>query len=401
MNHSDCYFQNLNAQLKAQHRAIPCLLLDLDILDQNLDTLKTQLNPQAHLRIVDKSLPSFELIDYIMKKTNTQKIMCFHQPFLTDLATQLDHNADLLLGKPMPIKTARYFYDNLPNLPNQFNPFLQIQWLVDTEKRIIEYINLAAHLNQKIKLNIEIDVGLHRGGFDNIQALRRALHIINANSDKVQFSGLMGYDPHIVKIPAFLRHPKTALQESNRFYAQCQSLVKREFPNLWNTQLTFNGAGSPTFNLHNNDQSPLNDISIGSCLVKPTTFDIPTLKDYQAACFIATPILKKQKNTTIPGIEKFKNILNFINSKNKQSFFIYGGFWQADYHYPKGITQNALFGTSTNQAMLNTATNISLDVDDFVFLRPHQSEFVFLQFGEIITIRNGKLSERWPLLKNN
>lgn len=327
--------------------------------------------------------------------------MCFHQPFLTDLATRLDHNADLLLGKPMPIKTARYFYDNLPNLPNQFNPFLQIQWLVDTEKRIIEYINLAAHLNQKIKLNIEIDVGLHRGGFDNIQALRRALHIINANSDKVQFSGLMGYDPHIVKIPAFLRHPKTALQESNRFYAQCQSLVKREFPNLWNTQLTFNGAGSPTFNLHNNDQSPLNDISIGSCLVKPTTFDIPTLKDYRAACFIATPILKKQKNTTIPGIEKFKNILNFINSKNKQSFFIYGGFWQADYHYPKGITQNALFGTSTNQAMLNAAANISLDVDDFVFLRPHQSEFVFLQFGEIISVRNGKLSEKWSLLKNN
>ena len=44
------------------------------------------------------------------------------------------------------------------------------------------------------------------------------------------------------------------------------------------------------------------------------------------------------------------------------------------------------------------STKKELQVDDFVFLRPHQSEFVFLQFGNILTLRNGKVSGAFSLL---
>ena len=68
------YFNNLNKELKNYHRAIPCLLVDLDILDQNIAVLKNNIHPKSDLRIVVKSLPSFELLQYIMQKTNSTKL---------------------------------------------------------------------------------------------------------------------------------------------------------------------------------------------------------------------------------------------------------------------------------------------------------------------------------------
>lgn len=48
--------------------------------------------------------------------------------------------------------------------------------------------------------------------------------------------------------------------------------------------------------------------------------------------------------------------------------------------------------------MINSSSKKELQVDDFVFLRPHQSEFVFLQFGNILTLRNGKVNGKFSLL---
>ncbi len=391
------YFESLNQELKNQPRAIPFLIIDLDKLDQNIETLKSSIQTNIDFRIVVKSLPSPELIDYVIQKANTKKLMVFHQPFLTHLSKVQDNTIDILLGKPMPVKTAEYYYQTLKT-PNGFSPTNQLQWLVDTTQRIEQYIFLAKKNNQKLRLNLEIDVGLRRGGFSELEDLKKALQLIQSNSKQVEFSGFMGYDPHVVKLPKIIMSKEKAFKKANDFYGKCIYLLKNDFPNLFHEQLTFNGAGSPTIELHHNKNSHLNDISAGSCLVKPTTFDIPTLKKYVPASFIATPILKKMKGTTIPGIEKIKDILNFFNKKNRQSYFIYGGFWKADYYYPKGISENELYGSSTNQTMINSSSNNELKVDDFVFLRPHQSEFVFLQFGNILTLRNGKVDGAFSLL---
>ncbi|MEL6867512.1 MAG: alanine racemase, partial [Bacteroidota bacterium] len=291
------YFRQLNQMLKNHSRALPSLLLDLDRLDENIAVLNKDWNPHAQFRIVVKSLPCMGLLDYLMEKTKTKKLMVFHQPFLSELAGRLDAQADMLLGKPMPIKTAQYFYDHLPNLENDFDPFRQIQWLVDSPKRLEQYLALAQRLGHPLRINLEIDVGLHRGGFATLAELRASLEWLLAHQEDLIFSGLMGYDPHVVKLPKMIRSPQRALQLANDFYQQCKTLIRAEFPALWSENLTFNGAGSPTLKLHLSNSSPLNDISAGSCLVKPTTFDLSTLTDYKAACFIATPILKAFKNT--------------------------------------------------------------------------------------------------------
>lgn len=396
INHS--YFSSLNQTLKHHYRAIPCLLIDLDRLDENITILKKNLKEKANFRIVVKSLPSPELIHYVMQKATTSNLMLFHQPFLTDISRRSDEKVDILLGKPMPIKTAAYYYETVNNCSSNFNPFRQVQWLVDTPKRIAEYVALAKNLNQKLRLNLEIDVGLHRGGFTDMESLSAVLRLIQNNANQVELSGLMGYDPHVVKLPKIIRPVKKALQLANSFYQDCQDLIRVQFPDLWQDSLTFNGAGSPTISLHQ-AASPLNDISAGSCLVKPSTFDLPTLSAYRPACFIAAPVLKKMKGTALPALEGWKRFWNLIHQKHQQSYFIYGGFWKADYCWPLGLEQNTIFGPSTNQTMLNAPSKVNLNVDDFVFLRPHQSEFVFLQFGEILTIRGGKVVDTWSLLE--
>lgn len=398
---AEAYFENMNRALKQQQRAVPSLLLNLDALDENISTFNSELNPRLNFRIVVKSLPSPQLIQHLQTKTNCHSFMLFHQPFLSDIIKYLNEKDDILLGKPMPIKTAEYFYQNLPEGNLTFDPYQQIQWLVDTQDRILQYVQLAKSLGQKIRLNLEIDVGLRRGGFQDLSALQHALELLQTHADYVTFSGFMGYDPHVVKIPKIIRSAQKSQRLSNHFYNECKALVKTTFPALWNEQLTFNGAGSPTLGLHNNEASPLNDVSAGSCFVKPTTFDIPELSAYKSACFIATPVLKKLKRTAIPGIEWLKKIMPFFNSRYAQSFFIYGGYWKADYVYPTGIQHNELYGLSTNQTMINANATVPLNVDDFVFLRPHQSEFVFLQFGKIITTRGGKILDHWNLLNNN
>jgi D-serine deaminase-like pyridoxal phosphate-dependent protein len=395
------YFEQLNSTLKNHVRAIPFLLVDLDRVDKNIELFKTDLKSDAHLRIVVKSLPSPNLLNYVADKMSTNRFMVFHQPFLSHLSTVLDRNADILLGKPMPIKTAAFFFKSFSKSENDFNPYTQIQWLIDTKKRALEYLKLAEDLDQPLRLNLEIDVGLHRGGFQTLGEVLEVLELIKVKGRKIEFSGFMGYDPHVVKVPKIIRSQKKSLNASNNFYNDCKKMVQEQFPGLWNDRLTFNGAGSPTVRLHNTTLSPLNDIASGSCFVKPTTFDVPTLSNYSPACFIATPVLKKLRDTTIPGLEKFKTVLRFLNRKNAQSFFIYGGFWKADYVFPEELQMNTLFGASTNQTMVNAPMTTNLDVDDFVFLRPHQSEFVFLQFGKLIIIRGNKIIDEWGLLNSD
>lgn len=394
-------FHTYQEALKTTGRSIPRLIVDLDTLDENIAAIQEMVAPDLTLRLVAKSLPCIGLVDYLRNKLRTNRLMVFHQPFLSEISAHVATTSnqftdtDILLGKPMPVDTAAFYYREAALLQN-FNPFKQVQWLIDTMERLREYLELARRLKQQfhappLRLNLEIDVGLRRGGFNNLNQVSTALNIIAEHQNFISLSGLMGYDPHIVKIPRILR-PRRQLQKSaNQFYEDCKTLIRSSYPNLWREDLTFNGAGSPTLALHLHD-SPLSEVAAGSAFLKPTTFDIPTLKTLKPACFIATPVLKRFASTTIPGLE-------FLPGK-RPSCFVYGGFWKADYHFPPGIKENRLFGPSTNQSMVNYPTSTSINVGDYVFLRPHQSEFVLLQFGDIIAVRGDSIITEWPVLRN-
>ena len=66
--------------------------------------------------------------------------MVFHQPFLNQVAAHFPQ-ADVLLGKPMPVVAAHNFYRQFAG--GGFDPAQQLRWLLDTPERVTQYDELA------------------------------------------------------------------------------------------------------------------------------------------------------------------------------------------------------------------------------------------------------------------
>ncbi|MFO7560936.1 MAG: alanine racemase [Desulfobacterales bacterium] len=390
----DDYFSALNEELKRHGPGYPALVLDLDRLDQNIQTMKEHIGDVRRYRVVAKSLPSVKLIRRVFEQTGTSRLMVFHLPFINLLAEEFP-GAQMLLGKPMPINAVRVFYQNLkPN--NDFHPQKQLQWLIDSRDRLEQYLKFAEQNSTRLLINIEIDVGLHRGGIKNIHELNELLLIIQEKPQHLTFTGFMGYDAHIAKAPLLISSQQSAFKKVLDIYRNFIHYGRKYYPEMFSRELTFNGAGSLTYPLYRSIMD-INDISAGSGLVKPEDFDRDTLKDHVPALFVAAPVLKQSRGLRIPYIEFLSPVLGWLNPNWKNTFFIYGGYWKANYHQPKGLYKNRIYGYSSNQEIATASDRTGLTVDDHLFLRPTQSEAVMLQFGELIVIEDGKIIDRWPV----
>ncbi len=391
----DSYFAGLNEELKRNGPMHPCMLIDLDRLDHNLDQVTASVAkvPGRNLRLVEKSLPSAGLLSYAMARTGSKRLMSFHQPFLSADATAFP-DADLLVGKPLPARAAQLFYQQHRG---RFDPATQLQWLIDTPENLQAYLALAKALGTRLQVNLELDVGLHRGGIAETESLAAVLKIIAANSEHLRFSGFMGYDPHVVKLPSFVGTPMALVQQVMLRYQSFVDFTKQQYAALWTDHLTLNTAGSPSYRLHE-AETLATEVAVGSGLVKAADFDIPTLATHQPACFIATPVLKAENGPLrIPGIERVGPLFARWDINQSRAWFLYGGYWLANYESPKGLRRNAIYGHSTNQENVTASASVNLKVGDQVFLRPTQSEFVFLQFGDLLAVRKGRIVDRWPV----
>ena len=386
------YFEQMNRTL--QHHGIdtPVLAIDLDILDRNIDRVVQSVaaGPGRAYRVVTKSLPSPQLVDYVSKRAKTNAQMVFHRPFLQQMA-KINPAADILLGKPMPVAAATRFYEEHRG---EFNPAKQQQWLIDTIERLNQYLYLAQSQNIRLRINLELDVGLHRGGFEAGPLLSEALTIIEENPGRLEFSGYMGYDAHLMGLPGFLA--KRELPKVKQRYLACIQQLNEAFPNLVNDKLCFNGAGSPTFRYYEHDNF-ITEISAGSCLMKPTHYDLPILEDFEASAFIATPVLKKLQGARLPAAEWTGSLVRGWNKNHAQIYFCYGGNWLAETESPPGILPHFAY-TSSNQQGYSASKSVTIGVDDFIFLRPSQSETVLLQFGDLVLVRGNKVVDRWPVI---
>ena len=391
----DEYFRALNEELKKNGPMRPCLVIDLDRMDHNLDLVTSTLKRAGkNYRIVEKSLPSQKLIDYISKRSGSRRLMSFHQPFLNDDAV-LFPDADLLLGKPLPVRSAELFYKSHKG---PFDPSRQLQWLNDTPQRVQEYLELARGLGTRMRINIEIDVGLHRGGVNNNATLAQMLDLIAANPQQLEFAGFMGYDAHVgFGVPPILGSAQELLGKAMADYQSHTDFVRSQYPKLWRDDLTFNAGGSPSYPLHGQEKIS-SEISTGTALLKPTHYDIVTLTEHVPAVFIATPVIKAVGPIDYPALDGKSKIFSWWDVNQRDLYYIYGGFWRADYESPKGLQFNPLLGVSANQENVSGSPATALKVDDQVFLRPQIVEGVLLQFGDLVAMRGGKVVDYWPPL---
>lgn len=390
----DPYFLQVQSALTAAKIATPTLVVDRARLQANIDTLVGHLPEGMGYRIVSKSLPSIGLLKYIRERSGSDRLMTFNQPMLTSLSKSMPE-ANQLLGKPLPVQAARNYFESLGSEYSGAQD--NVQWLIDTPQRLDQYLTLAKILDRPVRINLELDVGLHRGGFEPGAELQASLERIQAEP-LLLFSGFMGYEPHIPALPEALGWREKALRGAWKVYQASLDQAVSIFGSETVADSTRNAAGSPTYRYYK-DIAIANEISAGSCLVKPTHFDSDLLQPHLPASFIATPVIKSLPTTRMPGLEFADPAKRVWDPNYSKTVFIYGGHWLADPVDPPGLDYNPTFGRSSNQEMLNGGPDLDISVDEFVFFRPHQSEAVFLQFGDIAVYEDGEIVEYWPVFE--
>lgn len=384
----DAYFLRMQSALKAAGIHQPTLVIDRARLDQNLVQLRRDLAPNMGLRIVAKSLPSIPLLKIVAMGAKTNRFMTFNAPMLKELTAAFP-DADQLLGKPFPVQAAADFYSNQSGA----KPKGRIGWLIDTNTRLSQYADLAASRSLKLDISLELDVGLHRGGFTPGSELGRALDLIH-DSPHLNLHGFMGYEAHLAKAPTAFGLRKKALANAWDTYRAALSQARNIFGEDHVQKMTRNAAGSPTFRLYK-DTELANEVSIGSALVRPVDFDTEMLKLYAPTLFIATPALKVLGQMQTPIIGGLDRLKNRMNPNLATRVFTHGGYWKSKPVDPPGLSTNATYGRSSNQELLTGGAHVDINADDFVFLRPTQSEAVMLQFGDIAVYEDGAITDQW------
>lgn len=377
------YFAGISAALKRAGIAQPTLVIDRQRLDANIKTVREALAPtKLALRIVTKSLQAPALLQAVMAGTGTDRLMVFNGVMLDEMVRS-QPASDVLLGRPLPAMQVDAFLQRHADSPV---PAAHPQWLVDSPKRLHQYVAVAQARGAQLRINLEIDVGLHRGGLPDADAVGEILDIARTEK-RVEVTGLMGYDAQVVGVP----FPQSELAHVKQRYADARAVLGSKLGQDPD-RLTLNTAGSPTYMLHLDDKAA-NEVALGSGFVKPLDFDLDTLSRHVPAAFIAEPVLKALDPARIPTIESLSGLIAAIDPNSRKAFFAYGGYGDAEPVSPAGLEFSSLYG---GRAMLTGSSRVDLKQDDFIFFRPRESEGTFLQFGDLAIYDGGEIVARWP-----
>lgn len=390
------YFAALDAALKQAELFEPTIVLDLDRLDQNIARAKQQFSDSLSYRLSAKSLPSPMLQHYVMTQMGSHRLMAFHLPYLP-IYLAYRPAVDILMGKTVLTGSIEKLFERLAT-NDRADAAKRIQWLVDTSTRTNELLALAKKMGQKLRINIEIDIGLHRGGAQTTAQLAPILSLIRDNADHLRFSGYMGYDGHVAAAPAPIATIDGSFADAMHRYQTLFDFGQSEFPALFAADdLTFNSGGSKTYQRFGS-QPFVNDIAAGSCMVKPSTF--ANLTDHIPALFIATPVLKENSTLQIPFLDDQSDLLARWNPNIRKSWYVYGGGWAADMVAPEGVSIFKMMADPPNQNLMPNQSlyvgpsTTQLREGDFIFMQPQQGDAMF-QFDKIALLRNNKVVGFW------
>ncbi|WP_181893418.1 alanine racemase [Falsiruegeria mediterranea] len=368
-------FADISASLRQSGLDRPAAIVDLDALDHNIRVLRNTADSDLTWRLVAKSLPSVPLLDYIQDALDIRNLMVFSESMLSELL--VESSSDQLLGRPMLTKSARRVLGHRPNASKQ------VQWLIDSKERLIEYDELARELGISLRVNLEIDVGLHRGGFAITDI--PMLDAFFRDSDRLKLTGLMGYEPHLAKLPSFLaRASKSKFVRTYHAMTQWAATVGED--------LVLNTGGSLTFPSYTSG-GDVNEVSFGSVMVLPSDFEQSSKYGFVPAAYIATPILKLLPGNSWPGLEFLSRF-----QRGRTDIVIQGGYFMGNPVYPKNFGYSNVFGRSTNQEIWSGKAEHPIVPGDVALLRPRQSEFVMNGFGPILAYRQGQPLCEWSTL---
>jgi hypothetical protein len=400
-------FAAWNAELRLKEPGRDTVLVDLDAVDHNIGLVRATLGPQFALRLVTKSLPSTGLIRYIMTVAGTNKVMTFSEGVLGELLDDFGWWMDALQGRPMPVEGAE-------RLLKQYSAAANVRWLVDTVDRANEYAALAKRMHTHLKVAVEIDVGLRRGGAIDTTDLRNILAVIDANKRFLTFAGFMGYDGHVPFGAAFGLDPNAEFVAVHSRYKDFVNAGAAAYPEMFSRKdLVFNSGGTGTYDRYTKDlvDTPVNDLAMGSGFVMPGDFANLSALGHFPAEHLATPVLKRIVPAEVPFIQGYLPQLAQTNPSLEVAFFMLSGPGPSQVVYPPELVWNPILSSGPgtcpqagdplgNQALMNGSHDLQLGVGDFIFGWICEGSAV-MEWGSITALRHNVIVETWDTAREN
>ncbi|MBS2026606.1 MAG: alanine racemase [Deltaproteobacteria bacterium] len=392
------YFSQLAQDLTAAGFGTPQIIIDLDRVDANADAIVGAIGKDRY-RIVEKSLPSIDVLNYINTRTGVDRFLVLHLPFLPAILAAFP-NAQVMVGKPQPIAAVIQFLHTY-SAQDLGGVVQRVRFLADTPARARELVTLATSLSVTLQVGVEVDVGLHRGGVRTPSDLPAVLSVFTANPSAIRFAGILGYDGHVANVPAAPGLEEESIRQTfktvTQTYQSFVDVLHAQFAGLVSDDLVFNSGGSATFPLYKDRVGPVNDVAAGGGMLRPAAYPGTLIGNLKPASFIATPVLATYDSVVLPVVTK---PLETTNSDQK-SFTIYGGGWAAEFVWPLGVDEAPLVNDPENenlvpnQSWMVGPSSLSISPGDWIFQHPREGDAIF-QFQNILLVRGGRLqSEGW------
>ncbi len=390
-------FAAWNQELRAKASGRESALVDLDAVEHNLRVVGQRLGARFSLRLVAKSLPSPRLLEHMMITACTNRIMAFSEGMVRDLLLRFGSNVDILLGRPATADAAARTFATLDErFSSGANPASNVRWLVDTPQRLTAFRDLAEQRGTTLKIALEIDVGLRRGGARNEDELASMLAII-AGSSRLELAGLMGYDGHVYIAPE-----GSEFSEVQARYADFVRAGSEAFPELFEGPLVYNGGGSRTYHRYVDElDTPIDEIAMGSAFLYPYNFAGLSETALRRATFLASPVLKRIDPAELPFAPGLLPEMAETNPDLELSFYLVGGGFAGEQVFPPGLVRNPLGpgGAGVNNLLSNQAQwlgsrEVPLQVGDYVFYHPWEGDGI-RWLSRLDVFRNGELVDQW------
>ncbi len=396
-------FAAWNESLRTKAAGRESAFVDLNAVDHNLRLVGQKLGSGIGLRLCAKSLPSIELLEYMMVAACTNRIMAFSEGMVRDLLIRFGSDVDILLGRPGTVHGLARTFATLDELGGGPNPTGGVRWLVDTVESMQQFAAFAAERRENVSVAVELDVGLHRGGARNMEQLLAMLGIIDS-SRFLRFAGFMGYEGHVPFVSLEVSTPEAEFAAVQRRYADFVAAGRDAFPTLFEEPLVFNSGGSRTYHLYTDDlDTPVNEVAMGSAFFYPSNFHNIPDTELRTATFFATPVLRRLDPAELyPDADALPRLA--VDRPEYSVWYVMtsGGF-PGDRHYPEGLVDSPtsaggpvrIVNMMPNQGRWLGSRDMPLQVGDFIFFQPWEADAVrWLAYLDVF--RGAELVDQWP-----